>query len=166
MLPTTSRNMRRSRPSGTRNASSCRSSSRAIILGILGFVPGVLIALGLYWLIAGATGLPLAMTTPRALGVLVATIVMCMTSGAIATRRLARAESCGAVLMSGNPTGDPCRDRGLNHWFGEGEARKQVSMTSSFNCPRKADRAGRASGSGKTNLLTLIGCLRQVQDGR
>lgn len=63
----------------------------AIILAVLGFVPGVLIALGLYWLIAGATGLPLAMTLTRAIGVLVATILMCMTSGAIATRRLARA---------------------------------------------------------------------------
>lgn len=63
----------------------------ALILGLLGFVPGVLIALGLYWLIATATGLPLSMTTTRAIGVLLATIVMCTISGAIATRRLARA---------------------------------------------------------------------------
>ncbi len=63
----------------------------AIILAVLGFVPGVLIALGLYEVVAGATGLPLAMTGTRATGVLAATIFMCAVSGAIATRRLARA---------------------------------------------------------------------------
>jgi putative ABC transport system permease protein len=63
----------------------------AIILAVLGFIPGILTALGLYWLIAAATGLPLAMTGSRAVGVLLGTILMCMISGAIATRRLARA---------------------------------------------------------------------------
>lgn len=63
----------------------------AIILALLGFIPGLLIALGLYWVVAGATGLPLAMTSARAAGVLAATIIMCAASGAIATRRLARA---------------------------------------------------------------------------
>jgi putative ABC transport system permease protein len=63
----------------------------AIILAVLGFIPGILAALGLYWLIAAATGLPLAMTGSRAVGVLLGTILMCMISGAIATRRLARA---------------------------------------------------------------------------
>jgi putative ABC transport system ATP-binding protein len=54
----------------------------------------------------------------------------------------------------------------LNHWFGEGEARKQAL----FDIDLAVER-GRltvllgASGSGKTTLLTLLGCLRQVQDG-
>lgn len=58
---------------------------------MLGFVPGILVATALYALIAGQTGLPLAMTGLRAAGVLAGTIVMCALSGAIATRKLARA---------------------------------------------------------------------------
>jgi putative ABC transport system permease protein len=63
----------------------------ALILALLGFVPGIAIALALYAAIEMATGLPLAMTPARAVLVLVGTIVMCVLSGAIATRRLARA---------------------------------------------------------------------------
>ena len=54
----------------------------------------------------------------------------------------------------------------LCHWFGEGEARKQVLFDINVNI-----YAGDltilmgASGSGKTTLLTLIGCLRSVQQG-
>ncbi|MCZ8183687.1 MAG: ABC transporter permease DevC [Beijerinckiaceae bacterium] len=63
----------------------------ALILALLGFVPGLLIALGLYTLVASTTGLPLAMTAARAASVLGGTLVMCTLSGAIATRKLARA---------------------------------------------------------------------------
>lgn len=55
---------------------------------------------------------------------------------------------------------------GLQHWFGQGEARKQAL----FDVDLSIDRGSLtvlvgASGSGKTTLLTLIGCLRQVQSG-
>lgn len=63
----------------------------ALVLAILGFIPGLLIAMALYAAVSAATGLPLSMTLARALLVLVGTIVMCTLSGAIATRRLARA---------------------------------------------------------------------------
>jgi putative ABC transport system permease protein len=63
----------------------------ATLLALLGFVPGVSISLGLYALVRSATGLPVAMTLSRAIAVLVGTIVMCALSGALATRRLARA---------------------------------------------------------------------------
>jgi len=63
----------------------------AMILALLGFVPGLLIAMGLYSAIAVVTNLPLEMTTARALTVLVGTVAMCTISGAIATRKLARA---------------------------------------------------------------------------
>lgn len=63
----------------------------AMILALLGFVPGVLAALGLYALVAHATGLPVTMPFARPLYVLAGTILMCIVSGAIATRRLARA---------------------------------------------------------------------------
>jgi len=64
----------------------------ALILALLGFVPGILVALALYAAISAATGLPLAMTPARPLWVLLGTLAMCALSGAVATRRLARAD--------------------------------------------------------------------------
>ncbi len=63
----------------------------AFILAVFGFVPAVIITTGLYAIIAAATGLPLDMTVARAIGVLLGTIAMCALSGAVATRRLAKA---------------------------------------------------------------------------
>ena len=63
----------------------------ALILALVGFVPGLVLAIVLYAIVAAVTGLPLAMTPWRAVYVLFGTIVMCGLSGAIATRRLARA---------------------------------------------------------------------------
>ena len=59
------------------------------------------------------------------------------------------------------------RVHGLNHYFGEGEARNQVLFGNSIEIP-----AGQLvvmtgpSGAGKTTLLTLIGALRSVHEGR
>jgi putative ABC transport system permease protein len=64
----------------------------AIILAVLGFFPGALVPIGLYQLTRNATNLPIAMTTARAITVLVLTIIMCMISGAIATRKLQSAD--------------------------------------------------------------------------
>ena len=64
----------------------------AFILAFLGFVPGTLISTGLYALVKAGTGLPIGMTQTRPLIVFAGTLVMCAASGAIATRRLARAE--------------------------------------------------------------------------
>lgn len=64
----------------------------AIILAILGFIPGAAISVGLYSLTRQATNLPLYMTLFRAIQVLVLTIIMCVLSGAIATRKLQAAD--------------------------------------------------------------------------
>jgi putative ABC transport system permease protein len=64
----------------------------AIILASLGFIPGVLLPLGLYKLAADATALPIYMTSSRALLVLTLTLIMCGVSGAIATRKLQSAD--------------------------------------------------------------------------
>jgi putative ABC transport system permease protein len=65
---------------------------QAVILGVLGFIPGTLAALGLYAAVRGITGLPLEMDAGRLIAVFVGTVVMCTLSGALATRRLERAE--------------------------------------------------------------------------
>jgi putative ABC transport system permease protein len=64
----------------------------AAILASLGFIPGVLLPLGLYKLAADATALPIYMTSSRALLVLILTLIMCGVSGAIATRKLQSAD--------------------------------------------------------------------------
>jgi putative ABC transport system permease protein len=64
----------------------------AIILAFMGFIPGVILPLGLYRLAAKATALPIYMTVSRAVFVLSLTIVMCILSGAIATRKLQSAD--------------------------------------------------------------------------
>jgi putative ABC transport system permease protein len=63
----------------------------AVLLAVIGFIPGLLFSIGLYRLVSLATALPLIMNVPRALAVLVGTIIVCVLSGAIATRKLTRA---------------------------------------------------------------------------
>ena len=56
--------------------------------------------------------------------------------------------------------------RGLNHFFGTGEARKQAIFDVNLEIERgKLTILMGPSGSGKTTLLTLMGCLREVQEG-
>ncbi|BCL36905.1 ABC transporter permease DevC [Nostoc sp. MS1] len=64
----------------------------ALILAVLGFIPGFIVPLGLYRLAANATNLPVYMTVFRALIVLLLTLIMCILSGTIATRRLQSAD--------------------------------------------------------------------------
>jgi putative ABC transport system ATP-binding protein len=56
--------------------------------------------------------------------------------------------------------------RNLNHYFGEGELRKQVLFDNNLEIARgEIVIMTGPSGSGKTTLLTLIGALRTVQEG-
>ena len=64
----------------------------ALILSVIGFIPSVAIAAGLYQLTAAATALPIFLPVSRAVTVLIMTIVMCSISGAIATRKLQSAD--------------------------------------------------------------------------
>jgi putative ABC transport system permease protein len=64
----------------------------AIILAFLGFIPGLILPLGLYQLAAKATALPIYMTVSRAVMVLILTVIMCGISGTIATRKLQSAD--------------------------------------------------------------------------
>lgn len=60
----------------------------SVILVFFGFVPGFAISLWLYGLTASATGLLMQMTVERAISILITTFVMCLTSGAIAVRKV------------------------------------------------------------------------------
>ena len=64
----------------------------ALVLGLFGFVPGVLIGTGILTLMAAVTTLPLTMTWDMAVMVFVGTVFFSALSGAIATRRLAAAD--------------------------------------------------------------------------
>lgn len=64
----------------------------AIILALVGFLPGLGIANILYGLTANATALPIAMTAKRATTVLILTLIMCCASGAVAVRKLSAAD--------------------------------------------------------------------------
>ena len=64
----------------------------ALILGLMGFIPGALIGGVLLTLMGAITTLPLAVTPAMILSVLAGTLVFSTLSGAIATRRLAGAD--------------------------------------------------------------------------
>lgn len=64
----------------------------SISLATLGFLPGLCISLVLYQLASSKTGLPISMPPGRLLFVFVLTSVMCILSGAIATKRLNSAD--------------------------------------------------------------------------
>jgi putative ABC transport system permease protein len=64
----------------------------ALILGVLGFIPGVAIGTGILALMGKVTTLPLTMSWSMAAMVFAGTILFSALSGAIATRRLAAAD--------------------------------------------------------------------------
>jgi putative ABC transport system permease protein len=64
----------------------------ALVLGVLGFVPGLIVGTAILTVMGQITTLPLAMTPGMAVTVFLGTIVFSALSGAIATRRLAAAD--------------------------------------------------------------------------
>ncbi|EDX75845.1 DevC protein [Coleofasciculus chthonoplastes PCC 7420] len=64
----------------------------ALILAILGYIPGMVIASGLYGLTKAATRLPMTITLTKTITILILTIIMCCVSGAIAVRKLKAAD--------------------------------------------------------------------------
>jgi putative ABC transport system ATP-binding protein len=78
------------------------------------------------------------------------------------------ADRTEAPALAPKRIGEPIvRVEGLNHYYGEGEARNQVLFNNHIEIP-----AGQLvvmtgpSGAGKTTLLSLIGALRTVHEGK
>jgi putative ABC transport system permease protein len=63
---------------------------QASILAVLGFLPGVGIAVWLYGKASAATNLPLYLTTDRTITVFLMTLAMCAISGLLAVRKVRR----------------------------------------------------------------------------
>lgn len=72
----------------------------------------------------------------------------------------------GATHDDANDDRYAVRVRNLQHYFGEGELRKQVLFDNNLDVARgEIVIMTGPSGSGKTTLLTLIGTLRTAQEG-
>lgn len=65
---------------------------QALILGVLGFVPGLAVGTLILTVMGRVTSLPLSMTPAMAVSVFVGTVLFCTLSGMIATRRLTAAD--------------------------------------------------------------------------
>ena len=65
---------------------------QAVILAVLGYIPGFFLCLGIYNIAIKATKLPIRMNLNNMLIVLLSTILMCMTSGLLATNKLRAAD--------------------------------------------------------------------------
>ena len=66
--------------------------TEAVMLALVGFVPGTAVSTGLYSWLSGRTGLLMVMTLNGLLFVLVATVAMCVASGMLAVRKLLAAD--------------------------------------------------------------------------
>jgi putative ABC transport system permease protein len=64
----------------------------SVILSVFGYIPGFFIALLIYSIARDATFLPLRMTSERSVVVYLLTVGMCVLSGALALRRLRKAD--------------------------------------------------------------------------
>jgi putative ABC transport system permease protein len=65
---------------------------QAVLLGVFGYVPGFVAALGLYRVATDYGGIPTGMTIESAVGVLVLTCGMCLASGLLAVRKVHTAD--------------------------------------------------------------------------
>ena len=68
--------------------------------------------------------------------------------------------------MARSPSEPLVAIEGLSHWYGEGEMRRRVLQGVTLTiAPGEVVLLTGPSGCGKTTLLTLVGALRQVQEG-
>lgn len=76
----------------TDNALLAIVAQEALILSIIGFIPGILASFVIYDMSNAATGMPIAMDLERAMLVFTLTVTMCMISALVAMRKLKKAD--------------------------------------------------------------------------
>ncbi len=64
----------------------------ALLLSVLSFIPGLLVSLGIYTVLAKATGLLMFLNVPRAALIFLLTAAMCLFSGGLAMRKVLAAD--------------------------------------------------------------------------
>jgi putative ABC transport system permease protein len=64
----------------------------AVMLSVLGFIPGLLVSLLLYRLGADITGLMFNLTLERTVSLYVLTFMMCLVAGSLAVRKVQRTD--------------------------------------------------------------------------
>ncbi|RUR77849.1 ABC transporter permease DevC [Chlorogloeopsis fritschii PCC 9212] len=64
----------------------------ALLLAVLGFIPGFIVSIGLYQIAATATMLPIFMTVERGISVFLLTVIMCMISAVSTMRKMHSAD--------------------------------------------------------------------------
>jgi ABC-type antimicrobial peptide transport system, permease component len=70
----------------------------ALILSLLGYFPGAVLAAGLYVLIVNTVGLPMYMTFGRAVLIFALTVVMCVFSGLVGNAEAQAGRPSGRIL--------------------------------------------------------------------
>jgi putative ABC transport system permease protein len=65
---------------------------QALLLAVVGFIPGCVVSYALYYALGEATGLPLLLNIERAALVLLFTVLMCSASGLLTVRKLRSAD--------------------------------------------------------------------------
>lgn len=79
---------------------------------------------------------------------------------------MATTYATSTIDMTKTAAAPAIRVRGLNHFFGAGELRKQILFNVDFDVyPGEVVILTGPSGCGKTTLLSLIGGLRAIMDG-
>jgi putative ABC transport system permease protein len=66
--------------------------TQSVELALLGYAAGLGVSLLLFGVVNRATGLPMDLRLPEAVGILGLTVLMCVASGCLAARRLASAD--------------------------------------------------------------------------
>lgn len=65
---------------------------QAVLISMIGFVPGIAVSQLLYWILGEQTGLLMMLTLPRAIDIFGLTLLLCLSSGAWAIRGLLRSD--------------------------------------------------------------------------
>ena len=142
--------------------------TQAMLLGVIGFIPALVMTFGLYSILTAITGIvtKLTLATRRCSS---SSSRSACASSRVCSRSAKRSPPIPRNFSDARAKRQrsrPCACAALNHSFGVAENRKRVLHDNNLDLmPGEIIIMTGPSGSGKTTLLTLIGALRSVQEG-